>query len=152
MARRDVGRRVVPTDDAEDLQFMGAGRSQPEIRLDVRPALRTYQGRGLRALVCAGGAHLGVGQDGVAPSEQRDARNPRKAGRDLLASEIPVGNEKRGRRRGRPDGVPGSSREKVRDVDAITAVCPDGSSRSSGQKTTIPESEPTSALNCARLQ
>jgi len=40
MARRAVDKCVVATDDAEDLQFMEAGRRQPEIRLVARPALR----------------------------------------------------------------------------------------------------------------
>ena len=41
----DVGRRVVVTDDAEELQFIGAGRRKPETRFVARPALRTYEGR-----------------------------------------------------------------------------------------------------------
>jgi hypothetical protein len=44
MARRDLGPRVVAADDAEDLQFTGAGRRQPQVRLVARPASRSYEG------------------------------------------------------------------------------------------------------------
>jgi len=53
MARRDVGPRVVAAEVAEDLQSMGAGRRQPQIRLVARPALRSYEG-GRRRHLTAG--------------------------------------------------------------------------------------------------
>jgi hypothetical protein len=55
VARRDVGPRVVAADDAEDLQFTGAGERQPQIRLVARPALRSDEGR-LRRHQTAGAA------------------------------------------------------------------------------------------------
>jgi hypothetical protein len=44
MARREVGPRVVSSDNVEDLQFVGAGRRQARIRLVARPPLRTDEG------------------------------------------------------------------------------------------------------------
>ena len=82
MARRAVDKCVVATDDAEDLQFMEAGRRQPEIRLVARPALRTYEGTRRphqRAGACPGSRHQRVSPPG------RSAR-PRHGGRQRPAS------------------------------------------------------------------
>ena len=54
MARRDVAPLVAWVHDAEDLQFIRAGRRQPQFRVVARPALLSSEGRRRRRRTARG--------------------------------------------------------------------------------------------------